>query len=84
MLHEALDTARTRSIRVPHALSDLRLGVEGQPFLRAVRQIMQMAADGPEILFRLRKVPELDLRQNPAADEVGNLGNLKGVLADPE
>ena len=84
MLHETFDAARTRAVRVPHAPSDPRLGVEGQPLLRAMRQIVQMAAHGPEIFFRLRETPELVLGQHPMTHEVGNPGNLKDVLADPE
>jgi len=47
MLHEALDAARAGMVGVAHAAAHLGLQIEGQPFLGAAGEIVQVAAHCP-------------------------------------
>ena len=84
VLHEAFDSGAADVVGIAEQAGDLALQVDGQPFLGPPREIMQMAADGPELLLRLGEKPGLGERQHALIDQSANLLHLVDVFADPE
>ena len=84
MLHEPLDCRTARPICIVHPRRNLSLDVESQPFLRAPGQRVEMAAHGPEEIFRLLKLAQLSLGQKPAIDQIGNTLDAVDIFSDPE
>jgi hypothetical protein len=84
MLHEALDVLhpRMRGVAQPHR--DLALDVERQPFLRALRMEVHVAADRPqEILAAAERAVFLRI-EHAAPDQIGKVADAVDVFRDPE
>jgi hypothetical protein len=69
VLHQALDVAGSGMGLVAHARGDLHLQVESEPLLGAAGQVMQVAAQGPEIVVRFLEALGLAPGEDTALDQ---------------
>ena len=84
MAHEALDRRHAATLGIAHAGGELALDVEGQAFLGAPGDVVEVAAHRPQEVFRLDELAQFDRGQQPLADKIGDAVDLIGKLADPE
>ncbi len=84
VLHEALDTAGARTIGVAEAVGDDVLEIEGEPFFRSPRDVMQMTAHGPQEVLRLFELPAVGGGKNAAPGQVADVFDPVEILGDPE
>ncbi len=61
----------------------LGLDVEGKPLLGAARDLMQMAAHGPEELLGIDEAAKLGAVQDAGAHEIADLLHPIEIFADP-
>ena len=84
VLHEALDAARAGVVAIAHAPADLALDVEGQPLLRALRDQMQVEAQGPQEVVRLGEGAGLGLGDDALRHQLFHALDAIDVFGDPE
>src|SRR6185437_11059517 len=84
VLHEALDAARPGMVGIAHAAADLALDVEGEALLGAAREVVEVAAHGPQEVLRPREARRLVGREDAELDELADLVDAVDVLGDPE
>ena len=69
-LHESFDRRATGSGREPHSFRDFALQIERKSVLGAPRDIVHMASDRPEEIFRLFKFAILFVGEQTYVDKV--------------
>src|SRR6266446_6220733 len=84
ILHEPLDPAAVRVIRVAHLPRNFGLQVESEPFFGATGQIVEMAAQRPKKTLGVVEPLRLLRRQNPQLDQLADIVGAIDVLGDPE
>ena len=84
VLHEALDVLEPGMGGVAQPLRHIALDVEGQPFLGAAGEEVQVAAHRPQEILRLAEEPQLALRENAEGDQFVVRGDAEEILGDPE
>ena len=84
MFHEPFDGQIAAARPISHARRNFRLSVEGQTVLRAVADDVEVGADPPEEVFRLREAIVLVLIEHAAPDELAEAVDAEEILRDPE
>ena len=83
VLHEALDAAHMGAVGIAHALCDLDLRIERQPFFGATSPVVQVAARRVEKIGCLAEPAPLTFGQNAKLHQILNVTNRIVMLGDP-
>ena len=73
MFHEALDAAQPGAVGVAHAPADFALDIVGEAVLRPSRQVVQVAAHGPQEVLGLDEAPRVVRGQHALGDQVAHV-----------
>jgi len=84
LLHENLDAAPSGTVGVAHALGHRDLHVEGQLFIRASTDQVQMTAHRPEKALGLGKGVEFVRREKPERHQLADILDPVQIFGDPE
>ena len=79
--HKTFDARQTAARLVSDTLGNAPLNVEGQPFLRAARDEMKMAAHAPEEFFASGEELKFILREQARPHELFGLADAVDIFA---